>query len=332
MTARKIAIAKFFCFSFVLSALCFAPGPAHSQEREKLRVSTLFIGSSLVPLWIAQEQGIFARNGVDVELIWMQSTLSTTALLAGEVDVVFGTPQTILAVLTAKNPPPLVTVAAWGSASEHWLVVNPAIKSAKDLEGKTLGTSRPRSADHGYTILMLERMGIDPRKITFLSTGGQASRSAAVEAGTTMGSSFNRYYMLQLKRKGFRDLAKLERPDYPFPPSIFVVKKDALQSKRRALKAMLLAMMESSERQKNDKELSVKLIRKNLRLQNPEVIDAAYADGVTISYPYFTERQFQVSLELLGKSMGQPVLLNYKQVVDHSLLDELGRPGMNRPG
>jgi len=332
LTARKIAIAKFFCFSFVLSGLCFAPGPAHSQEREKLRVSTLFIGSSLVPLWIAQEQGIFARNGVDVELIWMQSTLSTTALLAGEVDVVFGTPQTILAVLTAKNPPPLVTVAAWGSASEHWLVVNPAIKSAKDLEGKTLGTSRPRSADHGYTILMLERMGIDPRKITFLSTGGQASRSAAVEAGTTMGSSFNRYYMLQLKHKGFRDLAKLERPDYPFPPSIFVVKKDALQSKRRALKAMLLAMMESSERQKNDKELSVKLIRKNLRLQNPEVIDAAYADGVTISYPYFTERQFQVSLELLGKSMGQPVLLNYKQVVDHSLLDELGRPGMNRPG
>jgi len=99
----------------------FALEPAHSQEREKLRVSTLFIGSSLVPLWIAQEQGIFARNGVDVELIWMQSTLSTTALLAGEVDVVFGTPQTILAVLTAKNPPPLVTIAAWGSASEHWL-------------------------------------------------------------------------------------------------------------------------------------------------------------------------------------------------------------------
>ncbi|HEY1235068.1 MAG TPA: hypothetical protein VGH22_16950 [Candidatus Binatia bacterium] len=51
-----------------------------------------------------------------------------------------------------------------------------------------------------------------------------------------MGSSFNGYYMLQLKRKGFRDLAKLERPDYPFPPSIFVVKKDALQNKRKPLK------------------------------------------------------------------------------------------------
>ena len=314
----------------VLLQLFVAPF-SHSQEREKLRVSTLFIGASLAPLWIAQDQGIFARNGVDVELIWMQSALSTTALLAGEVDVIFGTPQTIFSVLTTKNPPPLVTIAAWGSASEHWLVVHPTIKSAKDLEGKTIGTSRPRSADHGYTILILERLGVDARKVTFLSTGGQASRSAAVESGTTVGSSFNRYYMLQLKRKGFRDLAKLERPDYPFPPSIFVVKKDALQNKRKALKSMLDSMMEASERQKSNKELSVRLIRKNLHLENPEVLEAAYQDGMTLSYPYFTERQFQISLELLGKSMGQPVMLNYKQVVDHSLLDELGRPGINRP-
>jgi len=332
LIARKHIGVKLLCVALVLLVLGFGSGVARSQEREKLRVSTLFIGSSLVPFWIAQEQGIFARNGVDVELITMQSTLSTTALLAGEVDVIFGTPQSIFSVLTAKNPPPLITIAAWGSASEHWLVVNPAIKSAKDLEGKTIGMSRPRSADHGYTILILERLGVDPRKVTFLSTGGQASRSAAVETGTTMGSSFNRYYTLQLKRKGFRDFAKLERPDYPFPPSIFVVKKDALQSKRKALKAMLLAMMEASEQHKVNKELSLQLIRKHLRLQNPEVIDAAYEDGVTTSYPYFTERQFQASLELLSKSVGQPVSLNYKQVVDHGLLDEIGRAGTNRPG
>ena len=94
---------------------------------------------------------------------------------------------------------------------------------------------------------------------------------------------------------------------------------------------MLLAMMEASERQKTNKELSLQLIRKNLRLQNPEVVEAAYEDGVTISYPYFTEQQFQISLELLGKSMGQSVSLNYKQVVDHSLLDEIGRGGTNKP-
>ena len=102
------------------------------------------------------------------KLIWMQSNLSTAALLAGEVDTAFGTPQSLFAVLAAKNPPPLTTIGAWGSASEHWLVVNAAIKTGKDLEGKIIGVSRPRSADHGYTTVILERMGIDPRKITFL--------------------------------------------------------------------------------------------------------------------------------------------------------------------
>lgn len=47
------------------------------QERERIRVSTLFIGSSLVPFWIGQEQGIFAKHGIDLELIWMQSVLTT---------------------------------------------------------------------------------------------------------------------------------------------------------------------------------------------------------------------------------------------------------------
>jgi ABC-type nitrate/sulfonate/bicarbonate transport system substrate-binding protein len=326
MKRKSIILTGFFAAFFFIVAYS-----AHAQEREKLRVSTLFIGSSLVPFWIGQEQGIFAKYGIDVELIWMQSNLSTAALLAGEVDTAFGTPQSLFAVLTAKNPPPLTTIAAWGSASEHWLVVNPAVKSGKDLEGKTIGVSRPRSADHGYTTVILERMGVDTRKVTFLSTGGQGQRAAAVEAGTTMGSSFNRYYTLQLKRKGFRDLARLERPDYPFPPSIFVAKKDTLQNKRRAFKAVLTAMMDASERQKSSKEISLRLIRKNLRIQNPEVVEAAYEDGVTLSYPYFTERQFKISLELLEKSMDQPVQLAYRQVIDHSILDEINRPGTNRP-
>jgi len=139
---------------------------------------------------------------------------------------------------------------------------------------------------------------------------GQGQRAAAVETGSTMGSSFNRYYTLQLKRKGFRDLARLERPDYPFPPSIFVAKRDTLQNKRRTFKSLLTAMIEASERHKSNKELSLRLIRKNLRIQNPEVVEAAYEDGITLSYPYFTERQFKISLELLEKSMEQPVQLN----------------------
>jgi hypothetical protein len=137
----------------------------------------------------------------------------------------------------------------------------------------------------------------------------------------------NRYYALMLKNKGFRLIEKLERPDYPFPPAIFVVKRDSLQTKRSALKTFLLGLIEATKKHKNDKELGLRLIKKHLRLDGPEVIEAAYQDGLTLSYPYFTERQFQVSVDLLNKSLGQVTDLSYQRVVDHSLVDEIARAG-----
>ena len=318
-TARTLTLTAF------LLASVFSLTRGWCQERARLRVSTLFIGSSLLPMWIGQDLGYFKRAEVDVELISMQSNLSTSALLAGEVDVIFGSPQVPLTLLSSKNPPNFVSIAAWASGSEHWLVVNPSIKSVKELEGQVLATSRPKSADHGYQLVILDRNGVDTRGVTFLSAGGQSGRVAAVESGRVMGSVLNRYYTLVLQRKGFRPIERLERPDYPFPPAIFVVGRDSLQTKRSALKAFLTGLIEATKKQKNDKELSLRLIRKHLRLDGQEVTEAAYEDGITISYPYFTERQFQVALDLLNKSLGQSIDLSYQRVVDHSLVEEIVR-------
>ena len=148
---------------------------------------------------------------------------------------------------------------------------------------------------------------------------------SALQAKRVNGSVFNRYYTLKLKKNGFRDIARLETPDYPFPPAAYFVRKDSLQTKRKALKSFIAALMEATERQKKDKELCVRLIRKNLRLQDAEIIDAAYEDGVTVSYPVFTERQFQVAVDLMSKSIGQPVQLSYRQIVDSSLVQEIPR-------
>jgi hypothetical protein len=74
------------------------------------------------------------------------------------------------------------------------------------------------------------------------------------------------------------------------------------------------------------------LIRKNLRLNDPEVVEAAYQDGVTLSYPIFTDRQFQVALDLMSKGLGQAVDLSYKQVVDTVLVEEVARTVGAKPG
>ena len=114
-----------FNLSLLALSLLVLTTAGWSQEPARLRVSTLFVGASLLPIWIAQDQGHFKNAGVDVELISMQSNLSTAALLAGEVDLIFGTPQVPLTLLSSKNPPNFVSIAAWASGSEHWLSSTP---------------------------------------------------------------------------------------------------------------------------------------------------------------------------------------------------------------
>jgi len=156
--------------------------------------------------------------------------------------------------------------------------VDSSIRSVKELENKTLATSRPKSADHGLHYRDFRTIRTGPEAGDLPRSGRTGRALAAVQSGRVAGSVFNRYYTLRLKKDGYRAIEKLERPDY-FSPSALFVRKDSLQNKRKALQSFLVAMMEATERQKRDKELCLRLIRKNLRLNDPEVVEAAYQDG-----------------------------------------------------
>jgi ABC-type nitrate/sulfonate/bicarbonate transport system substrate-binding protein len=302
------------------AAIFFLALPVNAAER--IRVATLYVGSSMLPLWMAKEDGDFARRGLDVELIWLQSTLSTYALIAGEVDLIFGTPQETLLVMTGKAPPALVTVGSWETNSKHWLVVSPGIQSPRDLAGKPLATSRPKAADEGYARIILERHGVDPKRVTFISAGGQRDRAGALKSGAASGSVFNTYNSLALEEAGFKKLAMLETPKFPFPPATFTTRKEIALQKREPLKAFMAAAVEATRRQGQDKEASLRLLGKYLKISNPKVLDAAYQDGIIVQYPYMTREQLNSSLDILEASTGSRPNITFEQFVDHSLLQE----------
>ena len=54
---------------------------------EKLRVSNCYIGGAILPLWLAQDAGFYAREGLDVEQIWIQGNPAVSSLISGEIDL-----------------------------------------------------------------------------------------------------------------------------------------------------------------------------------------------------------------------------------------------------
>src|SRR5438445_12490589 len=60
----------------------------HAAAPRPLRIAFLFTSGTMASMWMAKETGGFAKEGLDVEMISMSSTLALPALLANEVDVI----------------------------------------------------------------------------------------------------------------------------------------------------------------------------------------------------------------------------------------------------
>ena len=75
---------------FLIFMLCLQ---AHAADRVRLGYSS--ITANRLPLWLGQEAGIFARHGIDAELLLIPSgTTGVQALVAGEVQILSATGAT----------------------------------------------------------------------------------------------------------------------------------------------------------------------------------------------------------------------------------------------
>src|SRR5919109_1380856 len=71
---------------FLLVCLIVA-GQAFTAEPTKLLIAHGAISNNVAPLWIAKEQGIYKKYGLDVDLVFIIAGRAMQAMLAGQVPV-----------------------------------------------------------------------------------------------------------------------------------------------------------------------------------------------------------------------------------------------------
>jgi hypothetical protein len=96
----------------------------------------------------------------------------------------------------------------------------------------------------------------------------------------------------------------------------------ASTAKRESLKAFMAAVIDGTKTQARDRELSLRLLKKYMKLENPKVLEVAYQDSRMVQYPYMTQAQLNSSLDILEASTGVRPNVSFENFVDHSLLKE----------
>jgi ABC-type nitrate/sulfonate/bicarbonate transport system substrate-binding protein len=91
---------------------------------------------------IAREAGLFKKNNLDFELVFIQSSgAATAAMLGGDAEVgILGAVGVLQA--TIKGASDFVLVGTIKNILTHSLVARPEIKRPQDLRGKRIGVTR----------------------------------------------------------------------------------------------------------------------------------------------------------------------------------------------
>lgn len=267
-------------FSIALLILMASPQTLNAaQERTKLIIGYSAMQASVAPLWVAQEQGLFQKYGIEPQLVFVRTTsVHIAGLLSGHIDLSYGGGSGILPV--AASGVDLKFIASFGSRLSHLLVTRPEIQKPKDLQGKRLGVVSVGGTQWITTKLGLEYLGLDEQRDTIrvLPIGDQSVLRGALEGGNIDAAFFNGAMAEELRSKGFRILTDLYSANIKTLSSGIIVKKAALQKNRDLTDNLLRAVIEglASVKSQGRKPVVIKTLMDRLKINDVAVAEQGY--------------------------------------------------------
>jgi ABC-type nitrate/sulfonate/bicarbonate transport system substrate-binding protein len=221
-----------------------ANAPPKPVMRERLRVK-VFPGAQNLALFAGLDEGIFARQGLDVDLQFTQNSVELRDGLArGDFDIAHAAVDNAVAMREAG---PDVVIVCGGDNSMNELFVQPDVGSVAQLRGKTLIVDAPNTAYALQAKKILKNAGVQPGEYTVKQVGGTFQRIGAMLADrSNTASTLNPPFSLQAVQAGLRSLGRVSDLLGPYQASGAFVMRPWAQAHREVLARYLAALIEST--------------------------------------------------------------------------------------
>jgi ABC-type nitrate/sulfonate/bicarbonate transport system substrate-binding protein len=178
-----------------------AAAPKSSDEKVIIGLPTTSM--SMLPIFFAQDKGMFREEGLEPQLVFVGGRLQVPALAAGEVDF-SASAETVLRA--AVQGLPLKVVVYMNSRMAVSLIAAPEIKTISGLKGRSIAvTSIGGSLDYAAREI-LAKNGLNPERDARFVGIAQGEQMVALSAGSIQAAMLTPPYDSMMEKKGFRRL------------------------------------------------------------------------------------------------------------------------------
>jgi len=328
---KKVSMRKPFSFrwlkAWVVLVVWMALGVC-ARGADQIRVGYGSLSTSYAAIWVAGEARLFQKNGIDAEVLYLESALVRQALIAGEI-FMGGMSGTTMAAPRLQGGDTIL-LASFLNALQYRLVVRPEIKTPAQLKGKRVGVAGFGLGAHRGAQIIIGKLGLNPdTDVTMLQIGGDPTRMAALLSGTIDATVFNPPLYQRAVEAGMRVLANLEEMGYPVQASALVSTERITKKNYDLTRRAVRSIVEAIHLIKTNPELTKRAIRKYMRFKDERDTEEAYQimRDITPRKPYPTVEGIKTVLDELAPKLPAAKTAQPRDFMDPRFLEELDRSG-----
>ena len=276
-------------------------------------------------LLVAEDQGFFRKQALDVRLVYVRAgNVALSALAAGESQFYLG------AVAGGLDG---VFVAGLVNRLPGTFLVHTPFKTPAELKGRNIGVQSIGGGIWMITMLVLDHWGIEPKRdrINLRIVGDEAILAQALGTNLIEGTYLGYTFGSLMKRQGFNVLADLATLQIPYQSTGVFVRRSFLNASPETVEKVLRAMSQATayiEKPENKTSVMTSLY-KGLRL--PRFEDAE--EGYELMRTLYERRIYpntdgiRNAIRLLGTSNEKIRQLKAEDLVDDRLVRKLEKEG-----
>ena len=256
-----------------VGAVFLAATTAHAQTRSQTDVRMVgFGGANNLVTWIAQDKGLFQKEGLAVTLeVTPGSREQMQNMMAGKYQFATTAFDNIVAYTEGEgrdNLPGYDIVAIMGAHSGfNSVVVRPEINAYADIKGKAMAVDSPKS---GYATMMYEiiraKTGfVQDKDYSILQVGGTGARVKALKDGTAVIAAISSPDDQLMKAAGFKILGDAAQEIGAYQGSAYAVRRSWARANEASVLAYIRATVAATEWLVADKAGTIEVLRARVK-------------------------------------------------------------------
>ena len=275
--------------------------PAIAQELKRLHYGTT-TSTAHLPIWVAKDAGLFAKNGLNVEPVQIRGgALITMGIMSGQLQFSGAGAESIVAARIEGGD--VVLLACPVDSDPVYLIARPEIKSPAELKGKATAVTRLGSTTHFYLRAALRQIGLDPEKdVTILQLGTGTEAVSAMENGRISMAALTNRYAIPLLQRGWPVFVDLSKTDLIYPSSCVASSRAFVKGEPKVVEDFLRAYAAAIQLIKKDQNLAERTFAKWLREKDPYLIKKTTESYIRLfkSPPYVPDKGIETVMKDLA--------------------------------